>query len=120
MNRTAPPQEPKAAPAARTALYFSRDTKSKRVRAAIRRQCVAWQAGTFRGVIRNGQDPKWVRWTGTGFELVPQRAEPMRAAITLFLAGHGGYRVMRALREQGYTDFYLSGKSVPTLITQRF
>ena len=79
------------------------DTKSKRVRAAIRRQCVAWQAGTFRGVIRNGKDPKWVRWTGTGFELVPERAAAMRAAITLFLAGHGGYRVMRALREQGYT-----------------
>ena len=79
------------------------DTKSKRVRAAIRRQCLAWQAGTFRGVIRNGKDPKWVRWTGTGFDLVPERAAAMRAAITLFLAGHGGYRVMRALREQGYT-----------------
>ena len=71
--------------------------------AAIRRQCLAWQAGTFRGVIRNGKDPKWVRWTGTGFDLVPERAAAMRAAITLFLAGHGGYRVMRALREQGYT-----------------
>ena len=79
------------------------DTKSKRVRAAIRRQCLAWQAGTYRGVIRNGKDPKWVRWTGTGFELVPDRAEAMRAAIALFLAGHGGYRVMRALVAQGYT-----------------
>ena len=50
------------------------DTKSKRVKAAIRRQCVAWQAGTYRGVIRNGKDPHWVRWNGSAFELVPDRA----------------------------------------------
>jgi DNA invertase Pin-like site-specific DNA recombinase len=85
------------------------DTKSKRVKAAIRRQCLAWQAGTYRGVIRNGKDPKWVRWTGTAFELVPERAEPMRAAIALFLAGHGGYRVMRTLLELGYM-----GEQLPT------
>lgn len=69
------------------------DTKSKRVRAAIRRQCLAWQEGTYRGVIRSGKDPKWVRWNGNAFELVPDRAEAMCAAISLFLAGHGGYRL---------------------------
>ncbi len=79
------------------------DTKSKRVKAAIRRQCVSWQGGTYRGVIRNGKDPKWLRWTGAAFEMVPDRAEAMRAAIGMFLAGHGGYRVMRALVAMGYT-----------------
>ena len=29
------------------------DTKSKRVRASIHRQCQGWLAGTWRGVIRN-------------------------------------------------------------------
>lgn len=79
------------------------DTKSKRVKAAIRRQCLAWQAGTYRGIIRNGKDPKWVVWNGSAFELVPKRAEAMRAAIALFLAGNGGQRVMRGLVEKGYS-----------------
>lgn len=77
------------------------DTKSKRVKAAIRRQCIAWQAGTYRGIIRNGRDPAWVRWTGDRFELEPERAELMRNAIALFLDGHGGYRVMRGLVANG-------------------
>ena len=77
------------------------ETKSVRVRAAIRRQCEGWIAGTYRGIIRNGKDPAWVRWTGTAFELVPERAEAMRAAIAQFRAGEGGYRVLQALGEKG-------------------
>lgn len=77
------------------------DTKSKRVRAAIRRQCEGWLAGTYRGVIRNGKDPQWVRWTGSAFELVPERAEAMRLAVQMFRAGDGGTRVARALAERG-------------------
>lgn len=79
------------------------DTKSKRVKAAIRRLCLAWQAGTYRGIIRNGKDPAWVAWNGSAFELVPERAEVMRAAITLFLEGHGGARVMGRLMEKGFS-----------------
>lgn len=77
------------------------DTKSKRVRAAIRRQCEGWLAGTWRGVIRNGKDPAWVRWTGTAFELVPERAEAMRVALQMFRMGDGAVRIVRALRERG-------------------
>lgn len=76
------------------------DTKSKRVRAAIRRQCEGWIAGTYRGVIRNGRDPQWVRWTGSSFELVPQRAEAMRLAVAMFRAGHGSVRITRELAER--------------------
>lgn len=83
------------------------DTKSKRVKAAIRRQCLAWQAGTYRGIVRNGKDPKWVAWNGSAFELVPERAEAMRAAIALFLDGYGGLRVMRALVEMGHSPALL-------------
>lgn len=65
------------------------DTKSKRVRAAIRRQCEGWIAGTWRGVIRNGRDPSWVKWNGQAFELIPDRAQAMREAIRYFLLGDG-------------------------------
>lgn len=77
------------------------DTKSKRVRAAIRRQCEGWVAGTWRGVIRNGRDPDWVRHTASGWELVPERAAALRFAIDRFLAGLGGVQVMRELEARG-------------------
>lgn len=73
------------------------ETKSVRVRAAIRRQCDGWIAGTYRGIIRNGKDPAWVRWNGSAFELVPERAEAVRTAIAQFKLGEGGYRVLKAL-----------------------
>lgn len=87
------------------------DTKSKRVRAAIRRQCDGWLAGTWRGVIRNGKDPHWVKWNGKAFELVPERAEALRLAIERFQAGLGSTQIMRELAERGMalTD---SGKLV--------
>jgi DNA invertase Pin-like site-specific DNA recombinase len=37
------------------------DTKSKRVKAALRRQCQGWIAGTSRLPVRVGRDPQWVR-----------------------------------------------------------
>lgn len=77
------------------------DTKSKRVRAAIRRQCEGWLAGTYRGVIRNGKDPHWARWNGTAFELVPERAEAMRLAVQLFRSGEGAVRIARELDKRG-------------------
>jgi len=77
------------------------ETKSVRVRAAIRRQCDGWIAGTYRGIIRNGKDPAWVHWNGSAFELVPERAEAVRTAIARFKLGDGGPRVLHALNEHG-------------------
>lgn len=77
------------------------DTKSKRVRAAIRRQCESWIAGTYRGAVRNGKDPHWAKWNGTSFEIVPERAEAMRLAVSLFRAGNGAVRIARALADRG-------------------
>lgn len=82
------------------------DTKSKRVRAAIRRQCEGWIAGTFRGVIRNGKDPHWVRLVGGKWELVPERAAALRFAIERFMAGWGAVQIVRemAARDMSMTD----------------
>lgn len=98
------------------------DTKSKRVRAAIRRQCEGWQAGTWRGPIRNGRDPHWVRWTGSAFELVPDRAEALRYAINRFMTGLGAVQVMREMATRGmsYTkDGALGGGNLYRTLKKR-
>jgi DNA invertase Pin-like site-specific DNA recombinase len=80
------------------------DTKSKRVKAAIRRQCEGWKAGTYRGPIRNGKDPHWTRLTESGrFELDPERALAVRTMIELFKQGHGAVRTVRELTERDLT-----------------
>ena len=77
------------------------DTKSKRVKAAIRRQCEGWVAGTWRGIVRNGKDPHWVQQREDGaFELFPERALAIRTMIDLFLAGHGAMEISRILSER--------------------
>lgn len=73
------------------------DTKSKRVKAAIRRQCEQWQAGTYRGLIRNGKDPKWLEWRDEAWHPIPERVEAVRTAITLFRAGHGSLAIVDRL-----------------------
>lgn len=77
------------------------DNKSRRVRAAIRRQCEGWQAGTWRGVIRNGKDPQWVAWNGQAFELVPERAEAVRYAVRRFIDGLGAVQIVREMADKG-------------------
>lgn len=77
------------------------DTKSKRVRASIRRACEGWQAGTFRGTIRNGRDPHWVRQAGDTWELVPERAEALRFAVERFMAGWGAVQIVREMAARG-------------------
>lgn len=77
------------------------DTKSKRVRAAIRRQCDGWIAGTFRGVIRNGRDPQWLRREGDGWALVDERAAAVRYAVRRFVDGLGAVSIMREMAASG-------------------
>ena len=74
------------------------ETKASRVKAAIRRQCEGWVAGTFRGMIRNGTDPSWVQWTGERWELVESRVEAVRAAIDLYRRGYGVTNITRELK----------------------
>lgn len=77
------------------------DTKSKRVRAAVRRQCEGWIAGTYRGLVRNGRDPQWLRLEGNAWVEIPERVDAVREAVRMFVAGNGGTRVARALIERG-------------------
>lgn len=77
------------------------DTKSKRVRASIVRACQQWQAGTFRGKIRNGKDPQWLQETESGWELHPERAAAVREVVTMYLQGHSGNGIVRKLAAAG-------------------
>lgn len=77
------------------------DTKSKRVRAAIRRQCEGWVAGTWRGIIRNGKDPHWVQWNGSSFDLVEDHADALRFAVDRFIAGWGTVQIVREMARRG-------------------
>ena len=94
------------------------DTKSKRVKASIRRLCEGWLAGTYRGLIRNGQDPQWLRWDGQAWQLIPERVEAVRYAIELYKAGEGATRAVRKLAERGYvlSDWGIAGQQIYRLV----
>lgn len=77
------------------------DTKSKRVSASILRQCKAWQAGTWRGKIRNGKDPMWLRETADGWELIPEKAQAIRDAVGLYLRGYAAGKIVEKLALAG-------------------
>lgn len=94
------------------------DTKSKRVRAAVRRQCEGWLAGTYRGLIRNGRDPQWLRLEGDTWVEIPERVAAVRDAVRMFLAGMGGTRVARELNARGLqvADGPVSGPNLYRLV----
>lgn len=80
------------------------DTKSKRVRASIRRLCEGWIAGTYRGVINQGHDPEWlIKLPGPDlrFELHPARAQALRLTVQLYTQGMGGKGIVSQLDAQG-------------------
>ncbi len=94
------------------------DTKSKRVKASIRRLCEGWQAGTYRGLIRNGRDPQWLRWDGQAWQLIPERVEAVRYALELYKKGEGATRAVRKMVERGYelSEWGLAGQQIYRLI----
>jgi len=76
------------------------DTKSKRVLASIRRQCEGWLAGTYRGLIRNGKDPVWLRLVDGKWEEIPERVAAAREGLRLYLMGYGATKIIERLTEQ--------------------
>ncbi len=93
------------------------DTKSKRVTAAIVKACRAWQAGTWRGKLRNGKDPAWVVETEAGWALEEARAAAVREAVRLYLAGHSGKRIVDRLAALNMAPASGSSTSLYKLLT---
>lgn len=77
------------------------DTKSKRVRDAIRRQCMGWVAGTYRGLIRYGKSPGWLQVVDGKWVLIPERVEAIRAAVDMFRRGLGAGHIAHTLHAAG-------------------
>lgn len=77
------------------------DTKSKRVRDAIRRQCLGWQNGTFRGLVRYGKSPSWLHVVDGKWQPIPERVAALQAAVAMFQRGLGAGAIALKLHEQG-------------------
>jgi DNA invertase Pin-like site-specific DNA recombinase len=77
------------------------ETKSKRVRDAIRRQCQGWVAGTYRGLVRVGQTPGWLQVVDGKWQTVPERLQAMRLVVDQYRAGQGTANIARTLAEKG-------------------
>lgn len=94
------------------------DTKSKRVKAAIRRQCEGWVAGTYRGLIRNGKDPQWLQLTDDGWELIPERVAAVKRALELYSQGLGAGRAANVMHDEGFrlTAWGVSGLQIYRMI----
>ena len=77
------------------------DTKAKRVRDAIRRQCLGWQNGTYRGLVRYGQKPSWLQAVDGRWEPIPERVAALQAAVAMFQRGLGAGAIAKRLHEDG-------------------
>ncbi len=86
------------------------DTKSRRVRDAIRRQCEGWKAGTYRGLIRYGKTPGWLQVIDGRWHLIDERTAAIRAAVDMCLQGLGTGHIARQLHAAGLA----SSAAVPT------
>jgi DNA invertase Pin-like site-specific DNA recombinase len=97
------------------------ETKSKRVLSAIRQQCKAWEAGTWRGLVVNGKDPSWCKREGTTWVFVPERHAAVLYALDMFQKGYGAVRIVRAMveRDLALTDGGPAALQIYRLIRQR-
>ena len=77
------------------------DVKSKRVKAAIKKLCQDWVDGKYRGLIRNGHDPAWVKLVDGKYELIPERAEAIRMAVQLYTDGYGAEEIFKRVHAAG-------------------
>lgn len=92
------------------------DTKSKRVKASIRRLCEGWQNGTYRGRVRQGHDPEWIKETEAGWEIDPERAAAVRRAVELYVQGHGGKGIVQRLDAEGLRLYSTTPVNVTTQV----
>lgn len=81
--------------------------KSRRVTESIVMLCKGWVAEKYRGKIRQGKDPQWLSETDDGWQLIPERAEALRMAISWYKAGHSGQGVSKKLAAAGISPLEL-------------
>ena len=77
------------------------ETKSKRVKAAIRKHCEAWQAGKRTITGRLGKPPQWLRFADGEWSVIPEREAGIRMTLDLFRRGWGHFKIIEALEATG-------------------
>ena len=77
--------------------------KGLRISASIRSKCEKWVAGTEKELIRNGDDPNWLKLVNGKWELVQERVDGIRFAISLYAQGIGPKTIIQKMQEQGLT-----------------
>lgn len=90
------------------------ETKSKRVKDAIKRAASKRQHVELPGRIGVGREPAWLKWNGTGWDLIPERVEAIKVALDLYRKGYGSLRLTQEMRARGlsytakaFTDSHL-------------
>ncbi len=89
------------------------ETKSRRVKSALARNCEKWLAGQRGQRLRAGHDPSWVTWSDTAqqFVFVPERVAAVRYVVKRHLDGAGQKRIVDEMNERGlelYEGPYMS------------
>lgn len=92
------------------------DTKSKRVKASIRRLCEKWQDGSYRGSVNQGHDPAWCLKTETGWVLDPERSKAVLRAIELYKEGQSGKRIAQMLNTEGLKLYVSTSQNISTQV----
>lgn len=92
------------------------DTKSKRVKASIRRLCEKWQDGSYRGQIKQGHDPAWCTMTESGWTLEPERTKAVLRAVELYKDGFSGKRIAQTLNEEGLQLYTTTTGNISTQV----
>jgi DNA invertase Pin-like site-specific DNA recombinase len=80
------------------------NTKSGRVKDAIRRKAKGWLEGKYKGRVGSEQtDPAWVRWDEDAqrFEFDEPRAEAIRRMVHYYRQGYGAIRIPELLAKEG-------------------
>jgi DNA invertase Pin-like site-specific DNA recombinase len=77
------------------------ETKSRRVRDALRRQCAGWQAGTYKGLVRFGKTPGWLEVVDGRWQLIERRADAVRLAVDMARRGIGSGAIVKELHRLG-------------------
>ncbi|MCX7206537.1 MAG: recombinase family protein [Proteobacteria bacterium] len=92
------------------------ESKSKRVVAAIKQQCLRFQSGESKRRIRAGKDPVWLCYVDNRWELIPERVEMVHFVLDQYRAGYGGMIIARMLQERNWS---LTGGLASALLVNR-
>lgn len=92
------------------------DTKSKRVKASVRRLCEKWIDGSYRGPINQGHDPSWIQKTEDGWAIDQDRGKAVLRMLELYKTGYGGKRIVEILDEEGLHLYSTSQFNVSTQV----